>query len=155
MSLTAALETLRAQIGQEVHVSDWMTIEQPRIQAFADATDDQQWIHTDPPRAAVESPWKSTIAHGYLSLSLYPCLRNLVQEDKPLFPGLRQVVNYGINKLRFTNAVKCGARVRGRFTVLAVEEVTGGLQFTEQYTLEIDGEKKPAVVAEILMRVYF
>lgn len=155
MSLSSALESLQSRIGQEVLVSEWMPVEQSRIQAFASATDDHQWIHTDPARAAAESPWKTTIAHGYLSLSLYPVLRGLVDERKPLFPGSKQVVNYGVNKLRFTNAVKSGARVRGRFTLVAVEEVTGGLQLTESYTLEIDGEKKPAVVAEVLMRVYF
>jgi acyl dehydratase len=155
MSLQAALETLRAQTGQETHVSDWLEVDQARIQAFAEATGDHQWIHTDPVRAAAESPWKATIAHGYLSLSLYPALRGIVEEGKPMFPGVRQVINYGINKLRFTNAVKSGSRVRGRFAVVGVEEVTGGLQLTEQFTLEVEGSSKPAVIAEVLMRFYF
>jgi acyl dehydratase len=155
MSLQTALETLRAQCGQEIHVSDWLLVDQERIQAFADATGDHQWIHVDPARAAAESPWKATIAHGYLSLSLYPALRGIVEEGKPLFPGVRQVINYGLNKLRFTNAVKAGSRVRGRFAVVAVEEVSGGLQLTEQFTLEIEGSTKPAVIAEVLMRFYF
>jgi len=155
MSLQTALETLRAQCGQEIHVSDWLLVDQERIQAFADATGDHQWIHVDPARAAAESPWKATIAHGYLSLSLYPALRGIVEEGKPLFPGVRQVINYGLNKLRFTNAVKAGSRVRGRFAVVAVEEVSGGLQLAEQFTLEIEGSTKPAVIAEVLMRFYF
>ncbi|MFM7066864.1 MAG: MaoC family dehydratase [Gammaproteobacteria bacterium] len=155
MSLQSALETLRAQCGQETHVSDWLLVDQDRIQAFADATGDHQWIHVDPARAAAESPWKATIAHGYLSLSLYPTLRGIVEEGKPLFPGVRQVINYGLNKLRFTNAVKAGSRVRGRFAVVAVEEVSGGLQLTEQFTLEVEGSTKPAVIAEVLMRFYF
>ena len=155
MSLQTALETLRSQCGQETHVSDWLLVDQDRIQAFADATGDHQWIHVDPARAAAESPWKATIAHGYLSLSLYPTLRGIVEEGKPLFPGVRQVINYGLNKLRFTNAVKAGARVRGRFAVVAVEEVGGGLQLTEQFTLEVEGSTKPAVIAEVLMRFYF
>jgi acyl dehydratase len=155
MSLQSALETLRTQCGQETHVSDWLLVDQARIQAFAEATGDHQWIHVNPERAAAESPWKATIAHGYLSLSLYPTLRGIVEEGKPLFPGVRQVINYGLNKLRFTNAVKAGSRVRGRFSVVAVEEVGGGLQLTEQFTLEVEGSSKPAVIAEVLMRFYF
>lgn len=88
-------------------------------------------------------------------MSLYPALRGIVEEGKPMFPGVRQVINYGINKLRFTNAVKAGTRVRGRFAVVGVEEVSGGLQLTEQFTLEVEGSSKPAVIAEVLMRFYF
>ena len=152
---TSVLNMLQGKIGQEIHASDWLEITQQRIDAFAAATGDQQWIHTDPVRAARESPWKTTIAHGYLTLSLYPLLRGLVDESTPLFPGVSRVINYGLDKLRFPNAVRSGSRVRARCMLLKVEDVPGGLQMTEQYTVEIDGETKPACVAEAIMRVYF
>jgi acyl dehydratase len=156
MSVQQAVEKLQPLVGQEIHASDWLAISQERVNAFADATGDHQWIHVDPERAARESPWRATIAHGYLTLSLYPMLRGIVEEGKPLFPGVRTVINYGINKLRFVNAVKVGARVRGRSKLVALEEVKGGgLQLTEEFTVEIDGESKPACVAEVVMRLYF
>jgi len=155
MSESQALERLQAQVGQEVHTSDWLQVTQQRIDAFAEATGDHQWIHVDAERAARESPWKATIAHGYLTLSLYPMLRGLVAAERPPFPGVRQVINYGLDKLRFPNAVVAGSRVRGRCVLLKVEAVTGGLQVTEQYTVEIEGQPKPACVAEAIMRLYF
>jgi acyl dehydratase len=152
------IENVRAklleQVGQEVHVSDWVEITQQRINAFADATSDHQWIHVDPVRAARESPWRQTIAHGYLTLSLYPMLRGLVAEQKP-YEGVRTVINYGLNKLRFVNAVRSGARLRGRAKLLAIEDFKGGLQMTEEFTAEIEGESKPACVGEVVMRLYF
>ncbi len=155
MSQQAVLEDLQRRIGEEVHVSDWLEITQQRIDAFADATDDHQWIHVDVERARRESPWRSTIAHGYLTLSLFPVLRALVVADRPLYPGVKQVINYGLDKLRFPAAVTAGSRIRARCKLLKVEEVTGGLQVTEQFTAEIDGQAKPACVAETIMRVYF
>ncbi len=155
MSQAAVLASLQPQVGQEVHVSDWFEVTQARIDAFAAATGDHQWIHVDPARAARESPWKSTIAHGYYTLSLYPLLRGLVDERRPLYAGVRQIINYGLDKLRFPNAVKAGSRVRARCVLLKVDEVTNGLQMTEQYTVEIEGEAKPACVAEAIMRAYF
>jgi acyl dehydratase len=155
MSESQALERLQAQVGQEVHTSDWLQVTQQRVNAFADATGDHQWIHVDAERAARESPWKATIAHGYLTLSLYPMLRGLVAADRPPFPGVRQVINYGLDKLRFPSAVVVGSRVRARCVLLKVEAVSGGLQVTEQYTVEIEGQPKPACVAEAIMRLYF
>ena len=155
MSQQQVLERLQAQIGQEVHVSDWYEVTQARINAFADATGDRQWIHVDPQRAARESPWKATIAHGYLTLSLYPMLRGLVAADRPLFEGVRQVINYGLDKLRFPSAVVAGSRIRAHCVLQKVEPVSGGLQLTEQYTVEIEGQPKPACVAEAIMRAYF
>ncbi|HSN72379.1 MAG TPA: MaoC family dehydratase [Steroidobacteraceae bacterium] len=148
-------ESLKSRIGQEIHTSDWLEITQARVDAFGDATDDHQWIHVDKERAARESPWGGTIAHGYLTLSLYPMLRGLVTADRPVYPGVRNVINYGLNKLRFPQAVRVGKRVRARCTLLAIEEVSGGLQMTEQYSVEIEGEAKPACVAEAIMRIYF
>jgi acyl dehydratase len=156
MSEQAAVhERLKGQIGQEIHVSEWLEITQQRVNAFAEATGDPQWIHVDVDRATRESPWGSTIAHGYLTLALYPMLRGLVRTDRPIYPGVRNVINYGLNKLRYPAAVRVGRRVRARCTLVAVEEVAGGLQFTENYTLEIDGEAKPGCVAEVIMRLQF
>jgi acyl dehydratase len=149
------LAALQAQVGQETHCSDWLEITQQRIDNFAQATGDRQWIHVDPERAARESPWQATIAHGYLTLSLYPLLRGHVDAAAPLFPGVTRVINYGLDKLRFPNAVKVGSKVRARCLLLRVEEVAGGLQLTEQYTVEIAGEAKPACVAETILRAYF
>ena len=155
MTQQQVLEQLRTRLGQEIHTSDWLEITQARIDAFADATGDHQWIHVDPVRAARESPWKSTIAHGFLTLSLYPLLRGLVTADRPVFPGVRQVINYGLDKLRFPSAVVVGSRIRARCVLQKVEPVTGGLQVTEQYTVEIEGQAKPACVAKAIMRLYF
>lgn len=155
MSQQTVLAQLRQRIGQEIHTSEWMEITQQRIDAFAEATGDHQWIHVDPERAARESPYGGSIAHGFLTLSLYPRLRGLVEAEQPVFPGVRQVINYGLDKLRFPNAVRAGSRVRAHCTLLAVEEVTGGLQVTEQYSVEVEGQSKPACVAAAIMRLYF
>jgi acyl dehydratase len=155
MSLEKARAVLQAHIGKEIHASDWLVVTQQRVDAFADGTDDHQWIHVDPERAALESPYQSAIAHGYLTLSLYPALRGLVEESRPMFAGIRQVINYGANKVRFPNAVRVGSRVRCHVVVLGVEDVPGGLQMTEHFTVEIEGETKPACVAELIMRLYF
>jgi acyl dehydratase len=154
MSIHAALDQLRRQVGHEVHVSPWLEITQERVDTFARATGDHQWIHVDPLRAARESPYGTTIAHGYLTLSLYPPLRGLA-EGKPIYPGVRSVINYGLNKLRFPAAVQVGSRVRARCTLLAVEEVKGGVQIIEQYSVEVEGLDKPACIAEAIIRLGF
>ena len=153
---TAALATLQAQVGKEIHVSDWFTVTQQRIDAFAAATGDYQWIHVDPDRAARESPWGSTVAHGYLTLSLLVPLRGLVEAGRPFLPGVARVVNYGLNKLRFPAPVPAGARIRGRFTLLEVAAVSPTvLQITERYVAEIDGGAKPSCSADSIMRLMF
>ena len=155
-AIAPALAALQARVGQEVHVSDWMTISQERINAFAAATDDPQWIHVDVERATRESPYGAPIAHGYLTLSLSVPLRGLVDAAKPIAPGVRNVINYGLNKLRFPNAVRVGSKIRGRFTLQGVEQVASNvLQITEQYTVEIEGAPKPACIAESVMRLVF
>lgn len=155
MSRSQVLATLRSLVGAEVHVSPWFEVTQDRVGAFAAATDDHQWIHVDETRAVAESPWGATIAHGYLTLSLYPALRGLAADGAQLFPGVRSVVNYGINRLRFTGAVRVGARIRLRAILVAVDEVSAGLQVTEGATIEVEGESKPACVAEIVIRLNF
>lgn len=129
---------------------------QERIDAFAAATGDHQWIHVDPARAARESPWGGTIAHGYLTLSLQIPLRGLVDAGRPFLPGVVNVVNYGLNRLRFPAAVRAGARIRGRFTLLeAVAVSPTALQITERFVAEIEGESKPACSADSIMRLAF
>ena len=151
-----AFEALSRRLGQEVHVSDWLLVSQHRVDAFAGATGDHQWIHVDPERAARESPYKAPIAHGYLTLSLHILLRDLVAADKPYAPGVVSVVNYGLNKVRFPNAVRVGSRVRGRFVLLGVEAIAPDvLQVCERYTVEIEGQSKPGCVAESLFRLVF
>ncbi len=152
----SALEALTARLGQEIHVSDWLLVTQQRVQEFAGATGDHQWIHVDAERAARESPYKAPIAHGYLTLSLHILLRGLVSADRPYAPGVVNVINYGLNKVRFPNAVRVGARVRGRFTLVGAEAVAANvLQVSEQYIVEIEGQAKPACIAESLFRLAF
>ncbi len=148
------LQSLQARIGEETHLSPWLEVTQERIDQFAAATGDHQWIHVDRERAARESPWGTTIAHGYLTLALYPYLRGIVDGARPVFPGVKSILNYGLNRTRFPAAVKSGARVRARCRLLAVEAVTGGVQTTESCTIEIDGESKPACVAEAILRFH-
>jgi len=155
MALADAKADLEAKIGQEIFVSDWLTITQDMVNAFAAATRDYQWIHVNPERAKTESPYRATIAHGYFTLSLYPYLRDMVNESKPMFPGVRSTINYGINKLRFPNAVAVGSRIRARCKLLGVEDVKNSLQITEEFTAEIDGQSRPGCVAECVMRLYF
>ena len=155
MALAAALKSLQSRVGQEMHTSDWLTIDQAMIDGFASATRDRQWIHVDAKRAATESPYGKTIAHGYLTLSLYPVLRGLVDEGKPLAPGVKRVINYGINKLRFPNAVVVGSRIRAHCTLVSAEEAKGSLELVEEYSVEVEGQERPACVAECVMRLYF
>jgi acyl dehydratase len=142
-------------VGQEIHTSDWLTIDQAMIDGFANATRDRQWIHVDPKRAAAESPYGKTIAHGYLTLSLYPVLRGLVDSARPLAPGVTRVINYGINKLRFPNAVVVGSRIRARCKLVSATEAKGSIELVEEYTVEVEGQDRPACVAECVMRLYF
>lgn len=155
MALADALTELQAQIGKETHVSDWLLITQDMVNAFGKATGDMQWIHTDPVRAKQESPYGGTIAHGYFTLSLYPQLRNLVDESKPLFPGVKNVINYGLNKLRFPAAVPVGSRIRARCELLAATEVKGSIEIIEKYTVEVEGQERPACIAEAIMRLFY
>lgn len=144
------------KIGCEVHVGQWLKIEQSRIDAFAAATGDRQWIHTDPARAAKESPYRTTIAHGFLTLSLLPLLTesNAPGMFQQNYPGMKLRVNYGLDKVRFPAPVLNGANIRARSLVIRVEEVAGGVQITYRITVEIEGESKPACVAEQLFRLY-
>ena len=148
--LTATFDGLPALAGSEIGVSDWLTVDQARIDLFAQATGDRQWIHTDPERARKELPGGRTIAHGYLTLSLIPGLiRDLLKIE-----GLTRGINYGSDKVRFTNTVPEGSRVRARQKLLSVSPRGGGLQLVSEITVEIEGEKRPACVAETIAIIY-
>ncbi len=141
---------LSEHVGREVAVSDWLDVSQERINQFAEATEDRQWIHTDPERAARESPFKGTIAHGFLTLSL---LSELMKGAMSV-GGVRMGINYGLNRVRFVSPVPAGARIRGRFTLSALEEIQGGKQATWGVTVEREGGDRPCCVAEWLVRYY-
>jgi len=144
------VSTLRDQVGQEVAVSGWLEVTQERINQFADATGDRQWIHVDTARAAAESPFKITIAHGFLTLSLVSALLR----DAVEFTGLRMAINYGMNRLRFVAPVPAGSRVRARFTPASVDDEKGSIQVTWRVTVERERSDKPVLVAEWLVRYY-
>ena len=155
MSQESVLEDLKLRVGKEIYTSDWITVDQDRIDAFAAATDDHQWIHTDPARAAKDSPYGATIAHGYLIISLYPQMRRNVADGVPTFPGVKSSINYGLNKLRFPNAVRAGTRVRGHTELVHVKKIRNAIQMIEKLTVEIEDEGKPACVAEAIVWLVF
>ncbi len=138
------------QVGDEFGPSQWLEIDQDRINRFAEATDDPQWIHVDPERAA-EGPFGTTIAHGFLTLSL---LVRFWYEVGPAFEDYRMGINYGVNKVRFPAPVPVGSRLRGRFTVADLEEIDGGIQVTLAGVAEREGEEKPVCAAELVFRQY-
>ncbi|HEX5987497.1 MAG TPA: MaoC family dehydratase [Nocardioides sp.] len=146
MRTFTSLDELTEAVGQELGTSPWLEIDQDRIDAFADATRDHQWIHVDRERAA-KGPFGGTIAHGYFTLALIPWIANEV--FKLDTPGAK--LNYGVNKVRFPNPVKVGSRVRGHVTLTGVEDVPAGKQMTLKYVIEIEGEIKPACVAETVV----
>jgi len=136
--------------GQHVALSRWFDITQQRIDTFADATEDHQWIHVDAGRSARESPYGATVAHGFLTLSLLPAMLGSALQ----MSGIRMAVNYGLNKVRFPAPVPVGSRLRARLDILAVEDAQQGAQVTWAVTVEREGDSKPVCVAEFLMRCY-
>ena len=146
----ATLAELKALVGQEVAVSDWVEITQDRVNQFAEATGDHQWIHLDVERCKRESPFGGPIAHGFLTLSLLPML----MQNSVRMTDVRMGVNYGLNKVRFPAPVPVGSKVRSRTTVLSVEDIEGGAQVTWQVTIEREGGDKPVCVAESISRRY-
>jgi acyl dehydratase len=145
----ATLDDLRAAVGTELGVSDWIRIDQRQVDEFASATGDHQWIHTDPERAA-RGPFGGTIAHGFLTLSLLPVIcEGLIQVG-----GVRMGVNYGTNKVRFPAPVPVGSRVRGRVELLEITDIPGGVQLVARVTVEREGGDKPVCVAESVSRLY-
>lgn len=147
----SGIDDAKSRIGQEIGISDWLLIDQARVNGFADVTGDQQWIHVDVERAGRESPFGGPIAHGYLTLSL---LAKFAGECIAV-DGIKLAVNYGLNRVRFASPVKVGSRVRARFTLGAVDDIAGGAQMLWQATIDIEGNDKPACIAEMLTRWYF
>lgn len=149
MQTYATLDELKTKVGQSIGQSDWIDISQPRIQQFADATDDHQWIHLDIERARA-GPFKSTIAHGFLTLSLLPRMMASAYRISNVSMG----VNYGLNRVRFPAPVPAGSRVRGSFKLLSCEPIPGGAQTTVEVTIELEGSSKPVCVAESVSRMF-
>jgi acyl dehydratase len=142
---------LRSVIGEEVSVTDWIEITQDRINLFADATGDHQWIHIDVERAQRESPYRRTIGHGFLTLSM---LSVLMQQSVGFKGGLKYAINYGLNRVRFPAPVPAGTRIRARVKLHSLEDITGGVQATWAITVENEGSEKPVCVAEWVVRYY-
>jgi acyl dehydratase len=146
----ADVASLADRVGQELVVSDWIEIGQARLDRFADATGDRQWIHVDIARAAEESPFGTTIAHGFLTLSLMPALIGQAMT----FSNVRVAINYGLHRVRFVSPAPAGTRVRGRFTLAAIRETGDGVQVTWSVTVEREHGDKPCCVAEWIVRYY-
>jgi acyl dehydratase len=145
-----AYEDVKSLVGQEIGLSSWVEIDQARINKFADATGDHQWIHVDVEKAARELPGGKTIAHGFLTLSLLPMLGAQIMRVE----GVSRGINYGANKLRFTSMVPVGSKVRARQKLLSVEERSGGLQLVNEYTVEIEGQERPACICEWVTMIF-
>ena len=151
MRVISSIEEAKALEGVEVGLSDWVVIDQNRIDQFAEATGDYQWIHVDTERAAAEMPGGRTIAHGYLTLALIPSLT----ADFVEFRKLKHAINFGANKVRFYTPVNAGDRVRARSTVLQARRRAGALLVTSETRIEVENERKPACVAETLGMYFF
>jgi acyl dehydratase len=146
MRVFNTFEEIEAVAGQEIGTTEWVEITQSRVNKFADATGDHQWIHVDVERAK-DGPFGGTIAHGYLTLSMVPALGSQVMSLET--PGAK--LNYGVNKVRFPNPVRVGSRIRAHVTIGGVTDVPAGKQLTVRYTIEIEGQDKPACVAETVV----
>ncbi|WP_377704693.1 MaoC family dehydratase [Pseudoduganella sp. UC29_71] len=146
----ATLEEMKTLVGQEVAVSDWFDITQERVNRFADATSDHQWIHVDVERAKRESPFGGTIAHGFLTLSLVPAML----ESALRMADMKMGLNYGLNKVRFPGPVPVGSRLRARMTIQSIADIEGGAQVEWGVVIEREGQDKPVCVAEFVMRRY-
>src|SRR5215471_3096879 len=146
-----SLEELKDHAGKEIGVTDWFPMTQERIQQFADSTGDHQWIHVDVERARRESPFKTTIAHGFLTLSLLPQFMPQVLQIKG---GMRMGINYGLNRLRFVSPLHSGTRIRARFTLQAMKDFGEGAELVYLVTVEGENAEKPICVAEWVVRYY-
>ena len=146
----AGIDDAKARQGEEIGVSDWMDVDQERVDTFAQVTGDQQWIHVDVERAKRESPFGGPVAHGYLTLSLLSKFAlECIQVE-----GIKLAVNYGLNRVRFASPVRVGSRIRARFVLGGVDDIEGGAQLVWRATVEIEGNDKPACVAEMVVRWY-
>lgn len=146
-----SLDAMKEFVGQEIGSSEWLPITQDRIQRFAEVTEDRQWIHLDRERAQRESPYGTTIAHGFLTLSLISCLARQAMEIRT---SVRMAVNYGLNRVRFPAPVTVGSQIRARFTLAALNEIPGAVEATFSVVIESDQTEKPCCVAEWVVRYY-
>ncbi|MBS3810223.1 MAG: MaoC family dehydratase [Desulfobacterales bacterium] len=145
------IEQLRQKTGEEIAVGQWRPVTQEQINLFAEATGDYQWIHLDEKRAAAESPYGTTVAHGFLTLSMIPALMG----ETVQLPPAKMSVNYGLNRVRFPAPVPAGSKIRPRVTLLSVEDAEGGVQVNWRVMIEVEGSEKPACIAETISRNYF
>jgi acyl dehydratase len=146
------IEELRTRAGQEIGVSSWHTVTQEQINRFAEVTGDDQWIHCDVERARRESPYGTTIAHGFLTVSL---LSKFAKEAVAIDGPYKMRINYGFNRLRFTGGVPSGSRIRAHFTLASIKDIEGGVEIAWGVSVEVEGREKPALIAEWLGRTYF
>src|SRR2546429_9318162 len=146
-----SIAALRDYVGREVATSDWLDVSQERINQFAEATEDRQWIHVDPEGATRESPYHATIAHGFLTLSL---ISRLMKDAIRIGSGIRLAVNYGLNRVRFPCPVHAGSRIRGRFSLLAMRDCVDAREIVVSCSVECEGSEKPCCVAEWIVRYY-
>jgi acyl dehydratase len=147
----AGLAELQSLVGQTLGTSDWLDVTQERVNEFAEATGDRQWIHCDPRRAAAESQYGGTIAHGFFTLSL--CIK--LAESSFVVEGVRMIVNYGVNRVRFPSAVKVGSRVRMQSDLLEVKTAAEGVQAVFKHVISVEGATRPACVVESVLRLFF
>ncbi|RQW64629.1 MaoC family dehydratase [Vibrio viridaestus] len=151
----ALYQELQAKVGEVIHVGEWLDVSQDRINQFGLVTEDTQWIHTDPERAANESPFKTTIAHGFLTLALLPKLTDSVDPERPLFPTAKMVVNIGLNEVRFPYPIKSGDNVRAKSTLTKVTPIRKGLEIEREIRVEIEGVRRPGCVAVSVIQLHF
>ncbi|WP_087024058.1 MaoC family dehydratase [Thaumasiovibrio subtropicus] len=151
----ALFEELQEKLDTVIHTGDWITVDQERINQFGEVTEDMQWIHTDPERAETQSPFKTTIAHGFLTLALLPRLTDSVDPDNTLFPTAKMVVNIGLNQVRFPYPVKAGNRVRAVSTLSKVTPVRKGLEIEREIKVEIEGVRRPGCIVVSVIQLHF
>ncbi|AIW15883.1 MaoC family dehydratase [Vibrio tubiashii] len=146
---------LQAKLGEVIHTGEWLDVSQERINQFGQVTEDMQWIHTDPERAEAESPFKTTIAHGFLTLALLPKLTDSVDPDNNLFPTAKMVVNIGLNQVRFPYPVKADNKVRAVSTLSKVTPIRKGLEIEREIKVEIEGVRRPGAVVTSVIQLHF
>ncbi|CAM3139014.1 MULTISPECIES: MaoC family dehydratase [Vibrio] len=151
----AVYNQLESKLGEVIHTGDWLLVDQNRINQFGAITEDMQWIHTDPERAEAESPFKTTIAHGFLTLALLPKLTDSVDEDKLLFPTAKMMVNIGLNSVRFPYPIKVDSRVRAVSTLSKVTPIKKGLEIEREIKVEIEGVRRPGCVVTSVIQLHF
>lgn len=148
-------DELQSQVGEVIHTGDWLSVDQDKINEFARVTQDMQWIHTDPEKAATDSPFKTTIAHGFLTLALLPKLTDSVDANNTLFPTAKMVVNIGLNQVRFPYPVKSGCNVRAKSTLTKVTPIKKGLEIEREIRVEIEGIRRPGCIAVSVIQLHF